>query len=267
MAKKAIVYSFIVMLLITSIAGAATDKDLKKVAELVKQRLEWAGFWYGETRIGLPYGVRLPLLIKNDGGNKYEVVVNHVLDIPGYEEEIVSYNVFILDNDRLIEQQSDKSHLKVPDELASYKDSGIIYEQSTTLDTAWRPIQGDDTSTVRVLNELLFDMDKIFTAQVDSFPSFKGQDSIRAKFNFFTAKDREVYMLVDGVDLVFVFKIHMSWIFPQMFHYFWDKKEIKFFNPNILDKIRENGKYYYINIGDKYPDPADTEPPIRLEIK
>ncbi|MBD3234419.1 MAG: hypothetical protein GF315_11905 [candidate division Zixibacteria bacterium] len=268
MNRKLSLFAIIVFILFTSVYSFADKDDVKTVADLVQQRLQWSGFWYGESRIGLPYGEKLPVLIKPEGDNKYEIVVNRVLDIPGYDGEIVPFNVFLLDDKgRLIEQQSDVSHLRVPDELDEFKDSGAIYRQTIVLDPSWEPVQGDDSVTTRVLDELIYDMDRYFTVNHDSFPSLEGKDTVRVRFNLFTAKDREVYMLADGIDQVFVFKIHMPWLFPDMHSYFWHKKDIKMFNPTIIDKVKQYSTYHAINFVDDSPGLEGMEAPVRLEVK
>ena len=231
----------------------AGEKEAADVARLVKDRLEWAGFWYGKSRTGLPYGVELPVLVKHSPEGTYDIVINHPLDIPGFDGVLVPFSSFSLFRGLLIEQQTESSYLGVPEELDEFRGEGAIYNHSIILDSNWLPVQGDDTITTRIADEIIFDMDKFFTAKRDSFPGIKDKEEIDVRLNKFTAADREVYMLIDGIDEVFFFKIHQRWPLPEQQHCIWNRKDLKFFNKNLLKKIKENSIESVMNIVDDWP--------------
>ncbi|MBD3170095.1 MAG: hypothetical protein GF307_11475 [candidate division Zixibacteria bacterium] len=243
----------IILLLVSSVAAYAEKPNIKKVAELTKYKLEWAGYWYGKSRTGLPYYTELPLLIKDEGYDIYEVVINRQIEIPGFDGALVPYNKFSLFQGLLIEQEVESQYLKVPDELDEFKENGVIYDESITLTDDWRPVQGDDSITTRFLEEILYDMDKFFTFNRDSIGDLSSRDSVRVRLNKFTAHDREVYMLVDGLENVYFFKIHQRWPIPDQQHCMWDRKDLRFFNKDLLAKIEENCTVHYLNIADDYP--------------
>ncbi|GEM_PF-5158131 len=254
MSKNIIVSLLLIVFLISAFGITfAGQKEVKMVADWAKYRLQWAGFWYGPSRMGLPYGQRLPMLIKDDGSNIFEVAIDYILDIPGFDGEVVPFNTYIIDNGKFIEKEGTKSHLKYPDELDKFKNSGAIYEEDITLSKDWRPVQGTDSASVRILKEILFDLDKFFTTKMDSFPGLNTIDTLHIKINPFTAQDREVFALPEGIDLIFAIKIHQPFVLQQFQHYFWDKKETRFFNPNIIKKVVQYGKIYTIYLADNYP--------------
>lgn len=243
----------LILIFLLSVNSFADEKHIKEVAGLVKDRLEWSGFWFGQSRMGLPYGQKLNVLIKDKSYDIYDVVINHPLNIPGFHGEIVAFNTYMYYNGILVEQNAESSFLKVPEELDEFKSEGAIYSESIVLNENWRPVQGDDSISTRFLDEILYDADKYFTARRDSFPALVDAEEVKVIMNIFSGRDREVYMLPEGIDQVFIFKVHQPFPIPEQQHCFWDQKDIRFFNKDLLRKIKEFGKEYTINIGDDYP--------------
>ncbi|MCP4633414.1 MAG: hypothetical protein GY855_10855 [candidate division Zixibacteria bacterium] len=253
MSKKIVLIGVIAVIAFSYLCAVGGEEEAKKVAELTKDRLEWSGFWYGETRMGLPYGERLTVLVKDKGNESYDVVIDHPLNIPSNDEQYVPFNSYYVYLDILVEEASEKSFLRLPDELKDFKSSGAVYTEYITLDKGWLPVQATDSISIRFRDNIAFDMDKYFTSFVDSFPALEGKEEIELVMNKFKANDREVYLLVDGVDEVFYFKVHKKWPYPEMQHFEWGSKDIKFFNKELLTKIKEFPTKVKINIVDEYP--------------
>jgi hypothetical protein len=253
MSRKIVLLGLIAFLAFSFLYAWGGEEEAKKVAELAKDRLEWSGFWYGETRMGLPYGEKLTVLIKDKGNEAYDVVIEHPLDIPGNDQQYVPFNSYYVYLDILVEEATEKSFLRLPDELKDFKASGAVYTEYITLDKGWQPVQGTDSITVRFKDNIVYDMDKYFTTYSDSFPALDGKKEVELIINKFKSNDREVYLLVDGVDEVYYFKVHKKWPYPEMQHFEWGSKDIKFFNKELLQKIKEYSTKVSVDISDDYP--------------